>query len=100
MQVELSTRRRVLLLTYRRYIDADREWAVALREAREWFPEGSRPNRWTIGEPGSRMRRIYDRRERSVLQLQVALEKLKRAERRLEARSRGRRMMIACLPQA
>jgi len=35
MHAELTTRRRVLLLTYRRYLEADRAWEMALEEVKE-----------------------------------------------------------------
>ena len=86
MQVELEVRRRALLLAYRRYFEADRAFVVAAREARAWFPIGEAPPRWTIGQPGSRLRALHDRRERALQRLQVARQKLEHARLRLAAR--------------
>lgn len=98
MQAELATRRRMLAVTYRRYLEADRDLTLALRETRRWFPASSPPYRWTIGDPGSRVRRLYDRRERAVAQLVAARAKLETAKRRLAARDAAHvpRLLIAC----
>lgn len=97
MHADLALRRRVLIITYRRYIEAERAWTVAMSDMRSWFPPGSRPYRAAIGEPGSRMRRLYERRERAVQHLAAARLKLATAKRRLEARraqSTGRRLLL------
>lgn len=86
MHTELETRRRVLLVTYRRYIEAERALTVARREMQAWFPPASRPRDTAIGQPGSRIRGIYDRRERAMLQLATAKAKLEEARRRLAAK--------------
>ncbi|WP_108258156.1 hypothetical protein [Mangrovicoccus ximenensis] len=87
MQPELATRRRVLVVTYERYIEADREWTEALGEVQRWFPAGERPNAEAMGEPGSRMRQIYESRMHALLQFEAAREKFHTARRRLAARS-------------
>ncbi|KZY35808.1 hypothetical protein A3731_16830 [Roseovarius sp. HI0049] len=51
-----------------------------------WFPAASRPGETAIGQPGSRIRRVYDRRERAILQLIAAKGKLEKARVRLAAR--------------
>lgn len=79
MQPELESRRRVLILTFRRYEEADHDWAVAARTARTWFPVSDAPPRRTIGDPGSRLRRLYERRERALQQLQIIREELDEA---------------------
>ncbi len=87
MHKDLETRRLVLLMTYRRYLAADRDWTVAQREMRAWFPPQGRPDCAAIGNPGSPVRRIYERRERAILQLETARQMLDEAKRRLAARS-------------
>lgn len=89
MHADLEVRRRVLAITYRRYLTADRAWSEALREVRAWFPRGSGPNRAPIGDPGSPVRRLYERRERALLQLQAARQQLESAKRRLRGRDGG-----------
>ncbi|KRS16363.1 hypothetical protein [Roseovarius indicus] len=86
MHTELKTRRRVLLVTYRRYLEAERALTVARQEMKAWFPAASRPLDTAIGQPGSRIRGIYDRRERAMLQLATAKAKLEQARRRLAAK--------------
>ncbi|MDT8325919.1 MAG: hypothetical protein RQ750_00840 [Roseovarius sp.] len=101
MHKDLLTRRRVLLVTYRRYLDADRAWTVALREVKTWFPAASRPGVSTIGNPGSPMRRLFEQRERALLQFETARLKLEAARRRFAARECARRsvrvMLITCV---
>ena len=100
MQIELATRRRALLITYQRYLDSDRAWNAALRETRAWFPSGDRPGSLTIGNPGSPIRRLYEQRERALLQLYAARVKLETARQRLTAKRRNadvpRVMLITC----
>ena len=84
MHSDLATRRRVLLLTYHRYIAAEQAWVDAQRELKNWFPSTGQPISARIGNPGSVMRRLYDQRERAILQLQVARTKLEVAKQRME----------------
>ena len=86
MHIDLKIRRRVLLVTYERCLRADRAWSIALREMRAWFPDTNQPYRSTIGSPGSPIRRLYERRERAILQLETARGKFEEAKRRLATR--------------
>ncbi len=86
MHIELVTRRRVLLKSYRRYLEADRAWEMALGEMRTWFPAENRAGTLSIGNPGSTMRRKYACRERALRQLEVVRIKLQTARQRLTAR--------------
>ncbi len=88
MQSELMTRRRVLRLTYERYLEADRAWALALSDMKRWFPSGARPYRAAMGDPGSRMRQLYDQRARALAGLEAARVKLDSARKRLAERQR------------
>ena len=101
MHADLVTRRRVLMLTYRRYLQADRAWTVALDAIKGWYPAASRPGAWVIGNPGSPIRRLHERRERALLQLEAARLKLDAARQRLAARrgkTRGSRiLLVSCL---
>lgn len=92
MTPEIEPQRRALLIIYRRYLLADRAWRLAQREAQSWFPSHERPA-VPIGNPGSRIRRLHDRRDRAVEQLEVALLKLHEAQRRAAART-----MVLSLP--
>ncbi|MBB97439.1 MAG: hypothetical protein CML68_22920 [Rhodobacteraceae bacterium] len=84
MRTELTTRRRALRVTYRRYIEADRAWRGALDEMKEWFPTASRPNRAAIGNPGSEVRRLYDSRARALVLFEAAHVKFDTARARLD----------------
>lgn len=97
MDADLATRRRVLLVTYRRYLDADRAWNIALREMKTWFPKARQPCPLTIGNPGSPIRRLYEQRERAMRQLEAARLKLEVARQRLAAmrqKAQGRRVLF------
>lgn len=95
MHADLETRHRVLLLVYRRYLAADRAWSLAPREVKAWFPSDNQPNPFTIGDPGSRIRRLYDNRDRAMLQLHAARLKLRLARRRIAERNRKTQMTRA-----
>lgn len=86
MHADLATRRRLLVLTYQRYQEAERAWTLAAREMRSWFPIEDRPTLGTIGSPESMLRRVYDARSRALLQLQAAHQKYEVAKVRLVAR--------------
>ena len=86
MHTYLVTRRRVLLLTYQRYLKADRAWDTALRDVKTWLPSSSQPSHLIIGNPGSKIRKIYEQRERALMQLEAAHLKLETARQRLTAR--------------
>ena len=86
MHKDLETRRAVLVTTYRRYLDADRAWTAALSETRAWFPASSRPHRGAIGDPDSPVRRLYERRQRALEQLEIARLMMGAGKRRLAAR--------------
>ncbi len=91
MHADLLTRRRVLMLTYRRYLEANRAWNIAFAEVKGWFPLTSRPGPRPIGNPGSPLRRLYERREQALLQMKVARRKLDSARQRLTAQNRKMR---------
>ncbi len=88
MHPDLTVQRRVLARSYRLYLDADRSWSLAVRESKSWFPLSHRPPTAFLGDPGSRLRRLHDARERALQRLLVARSKLEQARRRLEERER------------
>ena len=82
MTPELEPHRRALLTVYRRYLDEDRVWRLAQREALSWFPTRTHPSVQLIGDPGSPLRRIHDRRDRALVYLQVIRLQLQETRRR------------------
>ncbi len=72
MAPDLQTRRRALVILYRRHLRAERAWRLAQREALSWFPLGTRPSVRPIGNPGSHVRRLYEKRNRTLAQLMLA----------------------------
>ncbi|WP_347312031.1 hypothetical protein [Defluviimonas sp. SAOS-178_SWC] len=83
MHPDLDVQRRVLVKSYRLYLDADRNWTIAIKEAQSWFPADRRSGAMLVGEPHSRMRQLYEKRERALQRMLLAREKLKNARRRL-----------------
>lgn len=94
MQSDLDLRRRVLVKLYRRYLTADRDWVMETRLAVAWLPEAPPEKLALIGNPGSRVRRLYDRREAALERLHAARAKLENARRRTEARERRRLVLL------
>jgi hypothetical protein len=94
MQSDLDLQRRVLVKLYRRYVTADREWVIETRSAVAWLPEAPPEKLALIGNPGSRVRRLYDRREAALDRLHAARAKLEVARRRMAARERGRVVLL------
>lgn len=98
MHADLKVRRRVLQLTFQRYLDADRALTLAVREARLWFPSQRRPTVTSLGNPGSRVRRLHEQRDKALCQLEVARLKLDFAKERLKQRRRdGKTARIALI---
>lgn len=81
MQREMEAHRRALLIVYRRYMRAERAWRLAQAEALSWFPAETRPTVPPIGDPGSRLRRLYERRDRALVQLTAIRQTLHASQR-------------------
>ena len=88
MLVELKTRRRAIAMAYRRYVVADTAWNRSTQKAMSWFPDERQAHVAVIGNPGSNVRRLYQQRERAMLQLETARLKLEVAKFRLMKRHR------------
>jgi hypothetical protein len=70
---DLNFRRRVLVVLYRKYLDADLAWVLAQREVLSWFPLGARPAGSLMGNRGSHLRRLCERRDRALSQFMGGL---------------------------
>ena len=81
MKPDFENHRRVLLVMYRRYLRAERACRLAQREALTWFPARTRPSVRPIGDPGSRVRRLYERRNKLLAQLTLAHQELNESRR-------------------
>ena len=86
MNRELAAYQRLLVIAYHRYLEADQALASRLSAMRAFFPPDSMPYRGTIGAPGSRVRRLYEDRDRALLRLHAAREKFNAAKARLDRR--------------
>lgn len=85
---DLRVPRRVLVESYKRYVETDRQWIVAEYEAKSWFPAGSPPAIVYLGDIGSKVRRLHDARERALERLMFARAELERARRLRKIRRR------------
>ncbi|WP_372611594.1 hypothetical protein [Aquicoccus sp.] len=83
MHRELAAYQRLLIVAYRRYLEADHALASKLDDMRAVFPPERIPYRGTIGAPGSPVRRLYEDRDRALLSLHSAREKLDAARARI-----------------
>lgn len=90
MQEELAAYHRLLVIAYRRYLDADLVLALATNDMRTFFPADRMTYRGTIGAPGSRVRRLHEERDRALLRLQSSYEKSRAAKARVEQRQSSR----------
>lgn len=88
MKPDVETHRRVLLVMYRRYLRAERACRLAQREALSWFPARTRPSVRPIGDPGSRIRRLYEHRNKLLAQLTLAHQELNELRRQNSTRVR------------
>jgi hypothetical protein len=86
MDEHLEVRRRVLIVAYRRYLVADQALQAARASAMSWFPEAPPRSTMPIGDPGSRIRRLHDRRDRALARLALARQELEEAQKRQRQR--------------
>ncbi|HSF91805.1 MAG TPA: hypothetical protein VLA51_06330 [Paracoccaceae bacterium] len=85
--------RRVLQLYYRRYLRAERALRMAQNEAASWLPARQHRMVLLIGNPGSRMRALYERRNRAMRQLSLIQQELDELKKPVPL-SRARIMLI------
>lgn len=84
MTKDLKLRHRVLVEASSRYQMADRAWQRGVGRAKDIFLGATGQGYWSIGNPGSRVRHLYDERDKALHHLNAAIFKLKVAKRRLE----------------
>ena len=94
MDRRLEGYRRVLFVAYQRYLAADRALQIAQAGALRWFPNARTRGTALIGNPGSRIRLLYERRDRAIARLQLSREALERAEAQFRNRSRSKVLLI------
>ncbi|MEM9578112.1 MAG: hypothetical protein AAF999_13990 [Pseudomonadota bacterium] len=82
MHSDLRTRRKLCIIAYAEYLKADRAWTRALALVPETVGHGY----WRLGDRGSPLRVLYDRRDRALQKMVVSLGKFKTAKARLAAR--------------
>ena len=94
MHEHLEVQRRVLVVAYRRYLVADQAVYAARTSALSWLPDAPPRSIALIGDPGSRIRRLHDRRDRALARLALARQALE------EAHNRQRRLWTLYLIEA
>jgi hypothetical protein len=97
MQGHLQAHRRLLIVAYRRYLAADRALQIARSAAVSWFPVAPSRNTMPIGDPGSRIRRLYEHRDRALARLTLARQALEEAENRMRERRRRTEFVVVAL---
>ncbi|PSL18927.1 hypothetical protein [Shimia abyssi] len=87
MHPALRTRHRFVVHATLAFTKADNALRLAQRETRALMPDITSAKVRLIGHPGSRMRRLYDDRNRALERMQVAYLKLDRARSRLNTQN-------------
>jgi len=67
-----------------RYVVADCAWQQGLRDAGEFIPDAVGHNVWKIGNPGSRIRKLYEARDHALQRLVAAQLKIQVAKKRIQ----------------
>ena len=80
MNPELFAYRRVLIKAYQHYLSADRSLQIATRKAEDWMRVRPERGILLIGDPGSPIRQLHEKRDRALARLQRTLEFLREAE--------------------
>ncbi|MCU9838896.1 hypothetical protein OEZ49_14050 [Ruegeria sp. WL0004] len=88
MHPYLEIRRRMLDKAMRRYVRADIAWRQGLEQAALLIPGAIGRGYLMIGNPGSRVRRLYDERDRALQRLTAARAKLHEARGRVRVERR------------
>jgi len=81
----LRVQRHVYVAAYEEYLRADRDWLVGLERVGALVPDAMGRGFWTLGNPGSKVRRSYQRRDRALQKLMAARSKLENAKLRLHS---------------
>ena len=82
--------RRMVLQAYHRYLSADRSLQLAQAEALSYFPELGSRKTMLMGDPGSRLRQLVQRRDRALARLVFLRAALKANQRNIRIRQRTR----------
>ncbi len=88
MHSDLHTRRKLCFVAYAEYLKADKAWTSALAEASDLVPDVVGHGYWRLGDRGSPIRILYERRDRALQKMVVAHGKFKTAKTRLAEQSR------------
>jgi hypothetical protein len=85
----VSFHRRMVLLAYHRFLAADRSLQKAQAAALAWISEPSSKKTLLLGDPGSRVRVLHERRDRALARLKLLRQALENEKTR--KRQRGPR---------
>jgi hypothetical protein len=84
MHTDLKSRRRLLVNASQSYVVADGAWQQGLRDAGAFIPDAVDHNVWKIGNPGSRIRKLYEARDHALQRLVLAQLKIRVAKKRIQ----------------
>ena len=98
MHPQLDVQRRVLFRAYQRYLASERALVEAMITALNWLPDLGTPSIELIGNSGSRIRRLYEGRERAMARVRLAQQALEDAERRMKRRGMTHVLLIGVHP--
>jgi hypothetical protein len=87
-----ETHRRVVLLAYHRFLAADRSLREAQSSALDWVPGTISSKTMLMGDAGSPVRKLYERRNRALTRLTMVRRMLD--EERRDARRRSGRSSV------
>lgn len=94
MHADLEVRRRALVRAYTQYLVAERNWINAVEDVRGLCRAEFRSQTAFVGNPGSPIRRLHEKRQKALQRLQVSRLKLAIAKRRLLRRSAKPRLVF------
>ena len=83
-----DTHRRMVLLAYHRFLMADRSFQEAQSDAFTWFPGSASRKKMLMGDPGSRVRGLFERRNRALARLRLVRQALRDERKRSQKRHR------------
>ncbi len=81
MHAYTEIHRRMVLNAYHRFLAADRSLQKAQSAALSWIPEPAAQKTMIMGDPGSRVRQLHDRRDRALARLTLFRQALSEDQR-------------------
>ena len=90
--------RRTVLQAYHRFLAADRSLQKAQSAALVWISEPSSQKAMLMGDTGSRVRRLHERRDRALARLRLLWQTLDQEKKRKRKRSQQSVLLLEMRP--